>query len=87
MEAGWTEPPTPNNHKYRHHKRERDRDIFFMISTFVPLLNQYHIIYVRNPGQFDTVTGTYDTIELVLLNLKLENLAFFSSSKSSIRVV
>ena len=50
-----------------------------MNSIFAPLRDStqfYHII--RNPGQFDTVTVTYDTIELVLLNLKLENLAFFS---------
>ena len=33
-------------------------------------------LYVKNPEQFDTIT---DTIELGLLNLKLENLAFFSS--------
>ena len=56
-------------------------NIFFNNLTFVPVRAStqfYHIIYLRNPGQFDTVTGTYDTIELVLLNLKLENLAFFS---------
>ena len=40
----------------------REKDIFFMNSTFVPLRDCtqfYHIIYVRNPGQFDTVTVTY----------------------------
>ena len=84
MEAGWseaTQPPHLITINIDITNLTRERDIFFMNSTFVPLRDCtqfYHIIYVRNPGQFDTVTGTYDTIELVLLNLKLENLAFFS---------
>ena len=48
-------------------ERERDIYIFFINSDSTQF---YHII---------TVTVIYDTIELVLLNLKLENLAFFSS--------